>query len=837
VDCYSFIEREILPVVEKPGRYTGNEINVHNKDFDGADARIALIYPDLYDVGMSYYGFQILYHLLNREHEIVADRAYAPWTDFEQQLRKNSIPLYGLETKTPLNKYDVLGFTLPYELTYTNILNILDLSHVPVFSKDRSEADPIVIAGGSNAYNPEPLADFIDIFLAGDGEEIIAPLVRYIGKLKRENCQRDDLLKKLIAEFEGLYIPRFYKHKPQSADGMMVAIPTEDGIPKKIKALRISSLKPEYFPEKPIIPLIEITQDRLVAEVMRGCTQGCRFCQAGMIYRPVRERLPQDLCEQIEKSLEVTGYENVSLLSLSSSDYCGIGELIAGISQFLDDNSIGLSLPSMRLDSFSESIAYIAQRTRKSGLTFAPEAGSERLRRSINKNITDEDLMKSVDIAMKYGWRSIKLYFMLGLPTETDEDIEGIARLTKAVLERSKKRLSINITLSTFVPKPFTPFQWEAQNQPQDIQRKLDLIKSELRKFKQVKIMARDPYYSQFEGFISRGDRAVSQVIYDAWKNGAKFDSWRELLNRDAWDRAFEKNGLNVEHYTGKRDVETALAWEHIDARITKKFLLSEREKAYRDQSTIDCRAYCIACGVCGPDDLFMNLVEIKEPVFPNPVEKQDGTNVPEIKYRLRYSKLNGARFISHLDTLHVFRQAMRRAKLSLSFTRGFNRRPKISAGYPLPLGYSSLDEYIDIVLNAEAENIVERLNSELPKGIQIISAETVPLKSQSLFSQATGFDYEVQFSQILPDTIAPRIDAILAQEELPVECNRKGHSKLVNIREFIRNIKKTGDHTLLLSLSVLAGQTARPGEVLSHLKLDTAWTICRSKTYLKPMN
>jgi len=823
-------------VVEKPGRYTGNEINAQRKDFTRAEASIALVYPDLYDVGMSYYGFQILYHLLNREPDIIADRAYAPWTDFEDLLRKHTIPLYGLESKTRLNDFDVLGFTLPYELTFTNILNILDLSLIPVLSKDRRDTDPIVIAGGSSTYNPEPLTDFIDLFVVGDSEEIIVSLVRFLAEQKRKKQPRKDILRSALQKYQGLYAPWFYTHEVDKTSGFFIPKPNDEDAPPKIVAQRIPELKADYFPEKPLMPVVEISQDRLVSEIMRGCTQGCRFCQAGMIYRPVRERLPLDVERQIKKSLQLTGYDDVSLLSLSSSDYCGIGELIHGISVFLEKNRVGLSLPSLRLDSFSESIALIAQKTRKSGLTFAPEAGSARLRNVINKSISEEDLIDSIDIALKYGWRSVKLYFMLGLPTETDKDIAEIIRLTKTVYERGQKRLAIKITLSTFIPKPFTPFQWEPQDSPAEIQRKLDMIKRGLAPYKRIKIMARDTYYSQLEGAVSRGDRRIAKVIYSAWKKGAKFDSWRERFNPQAWDQAFTECGVEPQIFTKHKNIAETLPWDHIDARILKTFLQKERAKAYRAEMSPDCREGCISCGVCDFETLSMKLVEKKELDFAESekpdVASQIDTN--EIKYRLKYRKTSDFKFISHLDTMRVFQQAFRRAGLQLCFSRGFNRRPKISSGFPLPLGYSSKDEYLDIVVAGADRNLAEHINRELPDGIFIELANEIPLKSESLFTGTTGFEYEIRFHETLPKNVSKAVGGILNRPEIIVERLRKNQVRQIDIRPFINKIALHSDSGIILSTKVISGQTVRPEETLKQLAIPNTPMVCRLKTHLQ---
>jgi len=806
---------------------------VHHKGFSKADSSIVLAYPDVYDVGMSYYGFQILYHILNRKESIVADRVYAPWMDYEEQLRARSLPLCSLESRIPIRQFDVLGFTLPYELTFTNILNMLDLSQIPVYSENRTDRDPIVVAGGGNSYNPEPLSPFIDIFVVGDSEVIIVPLVEFIAERKRSGVPRWELLRDVVRSFQGVYVPRFYDCEPDN-EGFMIVHPSEPGIPDVIRSLRVPELQPDYFPEKPVLPLIEIAQDRLVAEIMRGCTQGCRFCQAGMIYRPVRERYPADIQRQIENSLAATGYENVSLLSLSSSDYNGMGELINGISGLMDCQRIGLSLPSMRPDSFSAELAYIARKTRKSGLTFAPEAGSQRLRNVVNKKISEEDLLRSVDIALQHGWRTIKLYFMLGLPTETDEDIEAIIRLAELLLQRGRKQLNLNITLSTFIPKPFTPFQWEPQDDPVAVQRKLDMLKPRLRSLKHVKVMARDPFYSQLEGVLSRGDRRVAGGIYDAWKAGAKFDSWRENFVPTFWGEAFLKNEIDPREYMGARKTNNSLPWNHIDALVSKAFLLKERELAYRGIISQDCRDGCIGCGVCDTGNLAMKLVTKREPPENNsrdaePVEPEQNP----IRYRLRYQKKDLVRFISHLDILRVFQQAIRRAGLEPVFSQGYNRRPKISSGYPLSLGYSSDEEYIEVILKNEAKDLVNRLNKQLPEGLEIEAVSVVPLKAPSIFSEVVGFDYEIDVLGELPDEVVEKTSAFLEKEEVLIERERKHRKKTINLRNYVATIN-VAQHKLILKTRVVEGKTARVAEILHQLGIDKNILICRKKTYFK---
>ena len=588
----------ILHQVTKPARYTGGEWNSIIKDWDKTNIKFALCYPDLYEIGMSNMALPILYDLLNSQSDVLAERVYAPWTDMEAAMRTAGIPLLSLESKHQLKDFDIIGFSLDYELTYTNVLNILDLGQIPVLASERNDSHPIVIAGGSCCLNPEPMSDFIDFFVIGEGEEVLLELVESFRDWKGRAASKKELLRQ-VAAIPGIYVPSLYQVEYQ-ADGSVKSItPTAAEAEPIIQRRLVTKLPPPVT--RPVVPYIEVVHDRGAVEIQRGCTRGCRFCQAGIIYRPVRQRPQQEVLQAVGELIANCGYNVVSLVSLSTSDYPHIEELVASLVRNYDN--LALSLPSLRIDSFSVRLMESLPSRRKTGLTFAPEAGSERLRRIINKSTPEDEILETAAAAFARGWTSLKLYFMLGLPTETMDDIEGIVQLVAKIRSSGRRTKGgmpqVRVSLSTFIPKPHTPFQWVAQESEQQLSAKHELLKLGLRR-KGSRLSWQDPEVSLLEATLSRGDRRLGEVIYRAWKLGSTFDAWNERFNYQNWLRAFEQTGLEPSFYAQReRPLDELLPWAHIDSGVTPAFLKREYQRAIEGKETPDCRYQsCNACGL-----------------------------------------------------------------------------------------------------------------------------------------------------------------------------------------------------------------------------------------------
>ncbi|MEN8243311.1 MAG: TIGR03960 family B12-binding radical SAM protein [Thermodesulfobacteriota bacterium] len=815
--------QDLLPLVERPSRYLGSEINTIRKDLSQTALTFALAFPDLYEIGTSHFGVQILYHVLNGHPNIAAERVFAPAEDVEALLRSTQTPLTSLETHTPLNNFDIIGFSLLYELNYTNILTILDLAGIPFFARDRDPAFPLVVGGGPCACNPEPLADFFDAFVIGDGEEAVLEMAEaWLAQKKAGAVDRAAVLD-AWSSITGVYIPARFpvRYSPSGFQALDQPFQEADQKPATVKRAVLADLNGAAFPATPILPFGRPVHDRLRLEVSRGCTRGCRFCQAGMIYRPVRERSEATLMNMSRASLDSTGYEDISLLSLSTGDYSCIASLMAGLMDANASNHTAVSLPSLRAGTLTPELMAHIKRVRKTGFTIAPEAGSQRLRNVINKNISREEILVTVKNAFGLGWQVIKLYFMIGLPTETDQDLEGIVELVEDLrkIKGHKGRPGkINVSVTTFIPKPHTPFQWHSQISLEESREKINWLRARLKK-PGVQFKWQNPDVSFLEGLWARGDRRLSKLLITAYQKGCRFDGWSDHFNFRVWETAFSEAGMDVPFYVNrKRDLDEPLPWDHIDMRVHKSFLVQEWQAAHDERVVLDCRWNpCNDCGVCDFETIQPRLherCENRSVTHTAVVENEPGFYKV---FELAYSKTGSAKYFAHLELANIMIRALRRARIPVKYSEGYHPMPKISFDDPLPVGIESLKErlFITVPGHLDGKDILSRLAPELPEGIALKTCTLASKKRKP--DKDTEENYSVELQEgVFESGHLERFSN--CREYLYVRQNRKGRQKSFDLKKAVPHIVLKSVKKIEVRIRKENGVTLRPHEILSQI-------------------
>jgi radical SAM family uncharacterized protein/radical SAM-linked protein len=818
---------ELLLAVEKPSRYTGGEVNALRGDDAACRLRFALAFPDAYEVGMSHLGIQILYAILNGMPGVRAERCYAPWPDMERELRSRRLPLRTLESQWPLSAFDLVGFSLQYELSYTNVLAMLELGGIPLRREERVEGHPLILAGGPSAFNPAPMSPFIDAFVIGEGEEAIGEIASAVLDAKSRGRRRGELLE-ILAGIPGVYVPALH------AGG------------GRIRKRIVADLNAWRLPLCPVVPLMKTIHDRVTLEIARGCTRGCRFCQAGMVWRPVRERTPAVLEEMADAMLRATGHSEISLLSLSSGDYTRIEPLLTALMERYYARRVALALPSLRVETLTPSLIEGIRRVRKTSFTLAPEAGTQRLRDAINKGNTEAELLETTGRVFAAGWKSVKLYFMLGLPGEREEDLDGIAELARKTLQTAKNRGQVTVSLSTFVPKPHTPFQWERQIGLGETLARQAFFKSRL-KNRNLQVKWHDARMSLLEGILSRGGKEMGALVEEAFRLGCRFDGWSDRFRFDLWEEALRKTGIDAEAALRARPPEEVFPWERIDSGVTREFLLAEAEKARKGLSTPDCRqGDCGECGVC--DQRTIRPLTVPEdaavgaalPVSAVPETGGRG----ERAYRLQFTKLGPARFLSHLELSAALTRAMILAGVSFVYSQGFHPHPKLSFAGATSVGMESLCELADIRIDDPGRDtaaLVERINGALPEGIAVTEMKELFPNALTLAEVVQGFEYEL----VLPEgpdesngvelnRIGEAIRGFLAAESFQVSREKDGKTVAKEIRPFVASLSLDRP-SLRIRLAAHAGPkgTVRPAEILSDV-LGLSGTALRSVRIIK---
>jgi len=812
--------QDILPLVSQPSRYLGSEVNTVRKDLHRVALKVALAYPDLYEVGTSHFGLQILYDILNRRENIAAERVFTPGVDMEAWLRKVGRPLSTLESGIPLGRFDIVGISLLYELNYTNVLTLLDLSGIPLYARDRDYSHPLVIAGGPCTVNPEPVADFFDAVVVGDGETVLLEMADLWLAWRADGDGRRETLLRSWARLTGVYIPGFFeaRYDDRGIQMLISRFPEYTTVHRAV----VPDLDQAPFPRAPVIPYGRPIHDRLRLEVARGCTRGCRFCQAGMIYRPVRERSPETLMTLLDEAIAATGYEDISLLSLSTGDYGCIAPLLSRMMERYAGEHVAVSLPSLRAGTLTPELMAQIKKVRKTGFTIAPEAGSQRLRDVINKNISREDILGTVTNAFGAGWQVIKLYFMVGLPTETDADLDAIVDLVKD-LRRSGggrgRKGKINVSVGTFIPKSHTPFQWCGQASIANSREKIESLKARL-DLSGVQVKWQDPEVSFLEGVFARGDRRLSALLVAAYRGGCRFDGWGDQFRFDIWRKAFESADVDPDFYTTRpRDTAVPLPWDHIDVGVSREFLRSEWAAALAAETIGDCRSGgCNHCGVCDFDILEPRIYG-PESMGPAVVDSAPIARLnPDYKtFQVYYTKLGSGRYFGHLEMVNIFIRAIRRAGIPVKYSEGFHPMPRISFQDPLPIGMESEQEvfYLTVHGGVRPTEIPTRLNVCLPEGIAVTGCQLAPSRSMRRTSSIAHYRIRHERAVFIPH----RLDTfVVSSSHILTRTNPKGRRIQIELKDVVLDIHQRSFRELEMTLKLVPGNIVRPLEILQAI-------------------
>ncbi len=815
---------EILPMVQKPSRYLGLERNLTRKNWHDMDVRVALTFPDAYEIGMSHQGTRILYHLINRRPDALAERSFAPMPDMAEALRERKTPLYSLESYRPVRDFHVVGVSLQSELNYINVPYLLDLAGITRRASDRGQDEPLVVGGGPCTANPEPVADFFDAILIGDAEASLDQMLDAIKESRAEDLDRSATLQRL-ATVPGVYVPTLYRWHRAKADEPARWETLHPSAPLPVQRVWVDELDPADQPEVPIVPFAEVIQDRLGMEIMRGCTQGCRFCQAGYWYRPVREHDPDVVVERMKRQVAESGFEEIGLLSLSTADYSQVEPLVYTLSEQLQDRRVSISLPSLRADAFSVGLAEAVSRVRRSGFTFAPETGSDRLRRVINKTFTNADMLQAAEAAFAKGWQLIKVYAMIGLPTETDEDLEELARLAEDLVRTgrrvSDRRIEVKVSVGCFVPKAWTPFQWQPFVPVDEMLRRIGLLKDRFRRIRGARLQWSEPDESALEALLSRGDRTLSDTIERAHDLGAVFDGWSDHLDLGAWRQAVRETGVDLEAQLDSRDLSATLPWDIIDAGVRKNYLKAEWRRAGNEKATEDCKwGHCFQCGIPGngedtqlaaetlpivgdplPSDQQPKAAAYRlrpEPRIPRPARQLSQPPVYR-RYRLTFSKTGDARFLSHRQVMDALERALRGAGVPVRYTEGFNPHIRVSMGPALPVGHEGLSEVFDVDCTAPVrQSHLTTMARLLPTGMDLLDARDLVPGAPSLGKMVAAARYRLpqlderpwpESSTELPEPLGDGISLweILPSGELRIELNqRESDGPVVSVKRLL---------------------------------------------------